>query len=118
MPASLAAPRFPSTLLPAPVRRWLEAASPSAAPADEEPAILRRAAEAPGRIVLAGRGKVVALQPDEPVAVHCVAGTLWLTVEGDFEDYVLEAGTSRRLEPGDDAVIVAMPAAVLALQAA
>ncbi|MHB9841279.1 DUF2917 domain-containing protein [Paraburkholderia terrae] len=36
----------------------------------------------------------------QPLAVNVLAGELWLTVEGDAEDYWLEAGESFELKRG------------------
>lgn len=38
--------------------------------------------------------EICRLRPDDPLSVACVSGTLWLTVDHDARDIVLERGQS------------------------
>ena len=46
-----------------------------------------------------------------PLAVCCMAGTVWLTCDGDERDFVMEAGTCHVALPGDFLVLVGLPSA-------
>jgi hypothetical protein len=60
----------------------------------------------PGQTVPLGRG---------PALLRCLAGRIWLTVEGDARDYVLGAGEERTLEGDGRAVVQALGPAEIAL---
>jgi hypothetical protein len=38
--------------------------------------------------------EICTIQPDDPLSVACVSGTLWLTIDHDARDIVLERGQS------------------------
>lgn len=60
----------------------------------------------PGHRELA-RGQLLAL-PAIKATLLCLEGELWLTRDGDIEDYILGAGASRQVQPGDKAVVLAL----------
>ena len=57
-------------------------------------------------VVLATRA-LLAL-PDVAFTLVCLEGQLWLTRDGDLEDYVIAAGQRFDVVPGDKAVIHAL----------
>jgi hypothetical protein len=46
--------------------------------------------------------------PDASRKVICLAGEIWITRDGDIEDYILGAGRELVLRPGDQAAIQAL----------
>lgn len=46
--------------------------------------------------------------PDENLSLTCLAGELWLTRDGDIEDYILGPGQSFVLRRGDQAAVQAL----------
>jgi hypothetical protein len=46
--------------------------------------------------------------PDENLGLTCLAGELWLTRDGDIEDYILGPGQSFVLRRGDQAAVQAL----------
>lgn len=71
----------------------------------------------PGRdytdTVLAAR-RMLAL-PDENLRLICLSGELWLTRDGDSEDYILGPGQSFSVRPGDQAAVQALQASRIRL---
>ena len=63
------------------------------------------------------RNELLAL-PDEDLDLICLSGKLWLTRDGDVEDYVLGAGQSFALRRGDKAAVQALQASRVRLIAA
>ncbi len=59
-----------------------------------------------GRRELA-KGELLAL-PAINATVVCLDGELWLTRDGDAEDYILGAGSSLHVKLNDQAVVVAL----------
>ena len=87
-------------------RRALFAAAPAAAPATDAtefhtgmhvPAIERALA----------KNQLLAL-PAEDLTLTCLSGELWLTRDGDIEDYILGAGRSFTVRRGDQAAVQAL----------
>ena len=56
--------------------------------------------------------------PDKDLSVTCLAGQLWLTREGDAEDYILGAGQSLDVRRGERAIVQAIKDARVRLLAA
>ncbi|KAF0163044.1 MAG: hypothetical protein FD157_3390 [Rhodocyclaceae bacterium] len=48
--------------------------------------------------------------PDENLTLVCLSGELWLTRDGDREDYILGPGRSFAVRRGDDAIVQALRA--------
>ena len=46
--------------------------------------------------------------PDADATLFCLAGELWLTRDGDIEDYFLKSGQSFAIRRGDRAVVQAL----------
>lgn len=46
--------------------------------------------------------------PDADATLRCLAGQLWLTRDGDIEDYLLNPGQSFAIRRGDRAVVQAL----------
>lgn len=69
-----------------------------------------------GRRELA-RGHLLAL-PAIDATLLCLQGELWLTRDGDIQDYILGAGSSLHLRPADQAVVMALQPSQLRLIAA
>lgn len=46
--------------------------------------------------------------PDENLSLTCLAGELWLTRDGDVEDYILGPGQSFVVRRGDQAAVQAL----------
>jgi len=46
--------------------------------------------------------------PDEDLVLTCLAGELWLTRDGDIEDYILGPGQSLTVRRGDQAAAQAL----------
>ncbi len=67
----------------------------------------------PGRRELA-RGQLLAL-PAINATLLCLEGELWLTRDGDIEDYILGAGSSLHLQPADQAVVLGLKSSRLRL---
>ena len=59
-----------------------------------------------GRQILAP-GRLLAL-PARDATLVCVEGEVWLTRDGDREDYILGAGSSLHLGPRDQAMVQAL----------
>ncbi len=55
--------------------------------------------------------------PDENLTVTCLAGELWLTRDGDIEDYILGPGRSLTIRRGDQAAVQALKSSQLRLVA-
>ncbi|MBI5900415.1 MAG: DUF2917 domain-containing protein [Rhodocyclales bacterium] len=53
------------------------------------------------------RGRLLAL-PARDATLVCVAGEVWLTRDGDREDYILGAGSSLHLGQHDQAMVQAL----------
>ena len=58
------------------------------------------------------------VMPDANARVTCLAGQLWLTREGDFEDYILGPGQSFIARRGDKITVQAMRPSRLSLDSA
>jgi hypothetical protein len=58
------------------------------------------------------------VMPDGNARLTCVEGVLWLTREGDFEDYILGPGQSFTSRRGDKITVQAMRPSRLQLAAA
>jgi hypothetical protein len=62
----------------------------------------------------AGAGRLLAL-PARNATLVCVEGEVWLTRDGDREDYILGAGSSLHLGQRDQAMVQALKASRLRL---
>lgn len=49
--------------------------------------------------------EVFVLDTDRPLALACLDGLLWVTIDGDLADYVLEPGMRLRLDGGGKATV-------------
>ncbi len=63
-------------------------------------------------MLIAGRqtlepGRLLAL-PARDATLVCIAGEVWLTRDGDREDYILGAGSTLHLGPRDQAMVQAL----------
>lgn len=58
------------------------------------------------------------LLPDMALTLVCLAGELWLTRSGDFEDHILGAGQHFAIRRGDQAAVQALRPSRMCLQAA
>lgn len=67
----------------------------------------------PARRQLA-KGEMLVL-PAIDATLVCLEGELWLTRDGDIEDYILGAGSSLHLGHGDQAMVQALQASRLRL---
>ena len=56
--------------------------------------------------------------PDAPLTLRCLSGELWLTRDGDIEDYILGPGQSFSVQHGDRAAVQALKPSRLHLVAA
>lgn len=63
------------------------------------------------------KNQLVAL-PDGSATLLCLAGELWLTRDGDIEDYILNPGRSYQVRRGDRAVVQALQPSRIRLIAA
>ena len=64
-----------------------------------------------------GKAQLLAL-PDGRATLLCLAGELWLTRDGDIEDYFLHPGESFEVRRGDRAVVQALQPSRIRLIAA
>lgn len=55
--------------------------------------------------------------PNEYLSLICLSGELWLTRDGDIEDYILGPGQSLAIRPGDQAAVQALRPSELRLLA-
>ena len=55
--------------------------------------------------------------PDENLTLLCLAGELWLTRDGDREDYILGPGRSFVVRRGDEAIVQSLRASRVRLTA-
>lgn len=46
--------------------------------------------------------------PDQNLTLVCLAGELWLTRDGDIEDYILGPGQCMAIQQGDQAAVQAL----------
>ncbi|MCX7157347.1 MAG: DUF2917 domain-containing protein [Rhodocyclales bacterium] len=56
--------------------------------------------------------------PDENLTLVCLSGELWLTRDGDREDYILGPGRSFVVRRGDEAIVQALRASRVRLASA
>lgn len=64
------------------------------------------------------RGELRHLRQSPGLRVECLAGSLWLTIDGDPRDIVLSAGEGFTVDRGGDVIISALdPSRALLLQA-
>jgi hypothetical protein len=87
-------------------------------PDSPEPAPCQRCDGEPQWVAL-GRDAAAAasLRVVRPLRITCTRGTVWLTCERDFNDYVLQAGMVHLAEPGQSLVLLGMPSAAVVLAA-
>lgn len=64
----------------------------------------------PPRLELAPR-EVRSVREDEPLTLECREGAVWVTIDHDTRDFVLEAGESLALAPHARALVSALRAA-------
>lgn len=70
----------------------------------------RRAGDLPELIELSrGAARAASLRALKPLRLSCTAGVVWLTREGDPQDYVLEPGDHHAAQPGDRVALLGMP---------
>ncbi len=55
-----------------------------------------------------GGANALALRARRPVVISCQSGRLWLTLDRDPRDYVLEAGEQLPVRTGDHVVVLGM----------
>lgn len=55
-----------------------------------------------------GRREVFTVESGERLLLSCVEGMLWITLDGDGDDYVLASGQGLRIAAGQKAVIQAL----------
>jgi len=60
----------------------------------------------------------VSLKPARDIHVRCTAGAVWLTRDGDIEDYVLAAGAGQCVRRGRQVVVVGMPRGAIEIRLA
>lgn len=74
--------------------------------------IFQRASRSPERWERSlPRREIFRLETSGELLLSCLDGVLWLTIDGDNEDYVLQAGQAMRLSDGQQATIQALRAA-------
>lgn len=69
----------------------------------------------PGRFAMLPRS-LLELPRDRPLDVACGEGTLWLTLDNDPRDFVLERGERVRIEANQRVLAYAFDAAVMEVQ--
>jgi len=87
-------------------RRALFAAAAAPAPAGNATEFLAGMHEPAGEQTLA-KNQLLAL-PKANLTLTCLAGELWLTRDGDREDYILGPGRSFAIRRGDGTVVHAL----------
>jgi hypothetical protein len=49
------------------------------------------------------------IEPEHETCVSCLAGTAWITIEGQLDDVILLAGDSHAVHPREKALLAGMP---------
>lgn len=66
-------------------------------------------------VIQLAAGRPLALRGARKLELECIEGAVWLTLEGEPEDYLLAAGERKRIERGGLALVEGNPAGVIRL---
>lgn len=66
-------------------------------------------------VIQLAAGRPLALRGARKLELECIEGAVWLTLEGEPEDYLLAAGERKRIERGGLALVEGNPAGAIRL---